>query len=194
VLGHVVRATSIPLWRTCGPSSWSIRAVERETPRGAGGGATPAGAVKVGTSLAPPDGVRAPSTNLRRLAAVLAVALAAIATGAPRSAEAQAPAPVNPDCYAQARQRLLADASATRLCRGARTAAPADCVEAAEGKLLVSEAIRITLCRCAVSRQPVRCYDHTLQSSGLSAERVLAICSPSLRGKLDEGCRPPGFR
>ncbi len=138
--------------------------------------------------------MRAPSTILLRSAGVLAVALATVAIAAPGSAEAQTPSPVEPNCYAQARQRLLDDATATRLCRGARTAAPADCLEAAEGKLLVRQAMRITLCRCAVSRQPVRCYDQTLRSSGLTPERVLAICSPSLRGNLDESCRPSSVR
>lgn len=115
---------------------------------------------------------------------------AALAVGAPRGALAQQPAPVQPDCYAQARQRLLDDENATRLCRGARTAAPADCLEAAEGKLLMNQATMITLCRCAVSRQPVRCYDQTHRSSGLAPERVLAICAPSLHLQLDADCRP----
>lgn len=96
------------------------------------------------------------------------------------------------DCYQRAEREVsLSSDQALRLCRGAISAAPAECyiVSRAPATFLSTEDA-IALCRCTLSTEPVGCYVHADRETFLDTLQILQLCSPSLTYDLSADCRP----
>ena len=95
-------------------------------------------------------------------------------------------------CYQLAeRQVSLSSREALLLCRGAVSAAPAECYAAARTpEFLLSSEDAIDLCRCSTSLAPVRCYERADDETFLDTWEILRLCSPSVAQGLLADCRP----
>ena len=94
-------------------------------------------------------------------------------------------------CYQRAEREVsLSSDQALRLCRGAISAAPAECyiVSRAPATFLSTEDA-IELCRCTVSTEPVGCYVRADRETFLDTVQILQLCSPSLAYDLSPDCR-----
>lgn len=85
----------------------------------------------------------------------------------------------------------LTDGQIRDLCLGTPTpTGPAACFTAAEDALLLTDSQQILLCRCAVSAEPVGCYQRLNRQSYLSDTQILQLCAPVLAYQLLDNCLP----
>ncbi len=119
------------------------------------------------------------TSRLFRPLARLTVALGT--TAAPlTTAAAQAPAP-QVSCYQRATDGGLDDSSATQLCRGARSAAPADCFLRAQDEGSLTQGQAVQLCQFAApDEDPAGCYIQARQQTFADSWRVVQLCQPAI--------------
>jgi hypothetical protein len=95
-------------------------------------------------------------------------------------------------CYELAEAQVsLGSREALQLCRGATSAAPAECyIAATPPRGLLSERDAIALCRCATSLEPVECYERADAETFLYTWEILQLCAPSQAYRLGLDCLP----
>lgn len=103
------------------------------------------------------------------LAGALTVALAAPAWGQASQGAV--------DCYEEARRQPgVTDLEAIRLCREARSTAPADCYVQAREHTLLGSYDSLRLCTYAQSTAPAECAMQAERETTLDHEEVLRLC------------------
>jgi len=122
------------------------------------------------------------------------LAVAGLLLGA-GSAVAQEPGQGALACYQMAeRQVSLNSDQALALCRGATSAAPAECFIAARAPAtFLDTESAIQLCRCSTSTAPVACFQRANQETFLTDWEILQLCSPSLANNLLVDCQPYSY-
>jgi hypothetical protein len=134
--------------------------------------------------------------------------------GAPVDVEGPGPAPVDPpamppspfqappaqepsapaSCYVSGRDQTgLLASQLSELCEGAPTPdGPVQCYLSAETENIGVEAQRLTLCRCAVSTEPVDCFVRMRSETELFDYQIERLCSPQDVYGLLPNCLPRG--
>ena len=108
--------------------------------------------------------------------AVLTVAFCAVPLSA---AAAQDTAP-QVSCYQRAMDGGLDDSMATQLCRGARSASPADCFLRVQDEGSLSQSQSVQLCQLtAPDEDPAGCYIQARQQTFSEPSRVMQLCQPA---------------
>ena len=109
---------------------------------------------------------------------------------APPAAAPSAPA----SCYLSGREQTgLLSSQLSELCEGAPTpSGPVDCYVSAQEENIGVDAQRLSLCRCAVSAEPVDCFVRMRSDTGLWDYQIERLCAPQWIYALLPNCLPQG--
>ncbi|WXH34145.1 hypothetical protein WA016_08156 [Myxococcus stipitatus] len=103
--------------------------------------------------------------------------LGALAPGAAFAKETEATAP-QVSCYTAATE-VSDDSTATQLCRGARSTAPADCFLRIQNEGALTQGQALQLCQFATSdNDPASCFLQAQKKSFGDDARLLQLCQP----------------